>query len=442
MSATNGNGTRPERFAAVDALNLEWAEGARWKGITRDFTAEDVIRLRGSLPIEHTLARHGAEKLWRLLAEEEYVPALGALTGGQAVQMAKAGLKAIYLSGWQVAADGNLAADVYPDQSLYPANSVPAMVRRLNNALLRADRIEWAEGSGGIDYLLPIVADAEAGFGGPLNAFELMKGMIESGAAAVHFEDQLSSEKKCGHLGGKVLVPTGQFIRTLLAARLAADLMGVPTLVVARTDADSATLLTSDADERDHEFLTGERSPEGFYYVRSGVEAAIARGLAYAPYADLVWMETSTPDLGEAREFADAIHAEFPGKLLAYNCSPSFNWRRHLDDETIERFQRELGAMGYKFQFITLAGFHALNESMFELARGYAAEGMPAYVRLQEREFALEDTGYTATKHQREVGAGWFDEIAQAVSGGRSSTLALKGSTEEAQFNGNGVAAH
>jgi isocitrate lyase len=442
MSASNGNGTRPERFAAVESLDLEWAEGARWDGITRDYTAEDVIRLRGSLPIEHTLARHGAEKLWRLLAEDDYVPALGALTGGQAVQMAKAGLKAIYLSGWQVAADGNLAADVYPDQSLYPANSVPAMVRRLNNALLRADRIEWAEGHGGIDYLLPIVADAEAGFGGPLNAFELMKGMIESGAAAVHFEDQLSSEKKCGHLGGKVLVPTGQFIRTLLAARLAADMMGVPTLVVARTDADSATLLTSDADERDHEFLTGERSPEGFYYVRSGVEAAIARGLAYAPYADLVWMETSTPDLGEAREFADAIHAEFPGKLLAYNCSPSFNWRRHLDDETIERFQRELGAMGYKFQFITLAGFHALNESMFELARGYAAEGMPAYVRLQEREFALEDAGYTATKHQREVGAGWFDEIAQAVSGGRSSTLALKGSTEEAQFNGNGVAAH
>ena len=442
MSASNGNGTRPERAQAVDTLDLEWAEGPRWDGITREYTAEDVIRLRGSLPIEHTLARHGAEKLWRLLAEEEYVPALGALTGGQAVQMAKAGLKAIYLSGWQVAADGNLAADVYPDQSLYPANSVPAMVRRLNNALLRADRIEWAEGHGGIDYLLPIVADAEAGFGGPLNAFELMKGMIESGAAAVHFEDQLSSEKKCGHLGGKVLVPTGQFIRTLLAARLAADMMGVPTLVVARTDADSASLLTSDADERDHEFLTGERSPEGFYYVRSGVEAAIARGLAYAPYADLVWMETSTPDLDVAREFAEAIHAEFPGKLLAYNCSPSFNWRRHLDDETIERFQRELGAMGYKFQFITLAGFHALNESMFELARGYAAEGMPAYVRLQEREFALEDAGYTATKHQREVGAGWFDEIAQAVSGGRSSTLALKGSTEEAQFNGNGVAAH
>ena len=443
MSASNGNGTRPERSAAVDALELAWADSSRWEGIQRDYTAEDVIRLRGSLPIEHSLARHGAEKLWRLLAEEDYIAALGALTGGQAVQMAKAGLKAIYLSGWQVAADGNLAADVYPDQSLYPANSVPAMVRRLNNALLRADRIEWAEGKTDTDYLLPIVADAEAGFGGPLNAFELMKGMIESGAAGVHFEDQLSSEKKCGHLGGKVLVPTGQFIRTLLAARLAADMMGgVPTLLIARTDADAATLLTSDADERDTLFLTGERTPEGFYCVRAGVEAAIARGLAYAPYADLVWMETSTPDLAVAREFAEAIHAEFPGKLLAYNCSPSFNWRRHLDDDTIERFQRELGAMGYKFQFITLAGFHALNESMFELARGYAAEGMPAYVRLQEREFGLEADGYTATKHQREVGAGWFDEIAQAVSGGQSSTLALKGSTEEAQFDGNDTTAH
>jgi len=422
--------------AAKEAIDLgrEWADTPRWSGIDRDYTPEDVMRLRGSLRIEHSLARHGAEKLWGLLAEDDYIAALGALTGGQAVQMAKAGLKAIYLSGWQVAADGNLAADVYPDQSLYPANSVPAMVRRLNNALLRADRIDWAEGTTDADYLLPIVADAEAGFGGPLNAFELMKGMIENGAAGVHFEDQLSSEKKCGHLGGKVLVPTGQFIRTLLAARLAADVLGVPTLVIARTDADAATLLTSDADERDALFLTGERTPEGFYVVRAGIEAAIARGLAYAPYADLVWMETSTPDLGEAREFAEAIHAEFPGKLLAYNCSPSFNWRRHLDDDTIERFQRELGAMGYKFQFITLAGFHALNESMFELARGYAEEGMPAYVRLQEREFALEADGYTATKHQREVGAGWFDEIAQAVSGGQSSTLALTGSTEEAQF--------
>ncbi len=427
--------------AAKEAIELgrEWADSPRWSGIERDYAPEDVVRLRGSLRIEHSLARHGAEKLWRLLAEDDgYIAALGALTGGQAVQMAKAGLKAIYLSGWQVAADGNLAADVYPDQSLYPANSVPAMVRRLNNALLRADRIEWAEDKTDTDYLLPIVADAEAGFGGPLNAFELMKGMIENGAAGVHFEDQLSSEKKCGHLGGKVLVPTGQFIRTLLAARLAADMLGVPTLVIARTDADAAALLTSDADERDAPFLTGERTPEGFYCIRAGLEAAIARGLAYAPYADLVWMETSTPDLDVAREFAEAMHAEFPGKPLAYNCSPSFNWRRHLDDDTIERFQRELGAMGYKFQFITLAGFHALNESMFELARGYAAEGMPAYVRLQEREFELEADGYTATKHQREVGAGWFDEIAQAVSGGQSSTLALTGSTEEAQFDGNG----
>ena len=421
--------------AAKEAIDLGTAwETPRWSGIERDYTAEDVVRLRGSVRIEHTLGRLGAEKLRRLLAEDDYVNALGALTGGQAVQMAKAGLKAIYLSGWQVAADGNLAAQVYPDQSLYPADSVPAMVRRLNNALLRADQIEWAEGNDGIDYLLPIVADAEAGFGGPLNAFELMRAMIEAGAAAVHFEDQLSSEKKCGHLGGKVLVPTGQFIRTLLAARLAADVAGVPTLLIARTDADSAKLLTSDVDERDHEFLTGERTPEGFYAIRSGVEAAIARGLAYAPYADLVWMETSTPDLGEAREFA--------GKLLAYNCSPSFNWRRHLDEDTIERFQRELGEMGYRFQFITLAGFHALNESMFELAHGYAAEGMPAYVRLQEREFELEADGYTATRHQREVGAGWFDVIAQAVSGGASSTRALKGSTEEAQFDGNGAERH
>ena len=430
--------------AARQAIDLgrEWAESSRWTGITRDYGAEDVVRLQGSIPIEHTLARHGAEKLWRLLHEEDYVAALGALTGGQAVQMVKAGLKAIYLSGWQVAADGNLATQVYPDQSLYPANSVPAMVRRLNNALLRADQIDWAEGGTETDWLVPIVADAEAGFGGPLNAFELMKGMIEAGAAAVHFEDQLAAEKKCGHLGGKVLVPTSQFIRTLLAARLAADVLGVPTLVVARTDADAATLLTSDVDERDAEFLTGERTPEGFFSVRAGIEAAIARGLAYAPYADVVWMETSTPDLGEAREFAAAIHDEFPGKLLAYNCSPSFNWKRHLDDETIAAFQRELGEMGYRFQFITLAGFHALNESMFELARGYAAEGMSAYVRLQEREFALEDDGYTATRHQREVGAGYFDEVARAVSGGLSSTLALTGSTEEAQFERNGAAAH
>ena len=427
--------------AAKEAIELaqEWAETTRWGGIVRDYTAEDVIRLRGSVRIEHTLARRGAEKLWQLLHEEDYVPTLGALTGGQAVQMVKAGLKAIYLSGWQVAADGNLSTQVYPDQSLYPANSVPAMVKRLNNALQRADQIDWAEGNHDTDWFAPIVADAEAGFGGPLNAFELMKGMIESGAAAVHFEDQLAAEKKCGHLGGKVLVPTSQFIRTLLAARLAADVLGTPTLVVARTDADAATLLTSDVDERDAPFATGERTPEGFFRVTAGVESAIARGLSYAPYADLVWMETSKPDLGEAREFAAAIHEKFPGKLLAYNCSPSFNWRKHLDDATIATFQQELGALGYKFQFITLAGFHALNESMFELARGYATTGMSAYVELQGREFALEESGYTATRHQREVGAGYFDEVAQAVSGGTSSTLALKGSTEEAQFeNGSG----
>ena len=428
--------------AAKEAIDLahDWAEASRWGGIERDYTAEDVVRLRGSVRVEQTLARRGAEKLWQLLHEEDYVAALGAITGGQAVQMVKAGLKAIYLSGWQVAADGNLATQVYPDQSLYPANSVPAMVKRLNNALQRADQIDWAEGNDTTDWLVPIVADAEAGFGGPLNAFELMKAMIESGAAAVHFEDQLAAEKKCGHLGGKVLVPTGQFVRTLLAARLAADVLGTPTLVVARTDADAATLLTSDVDERDRPFLTGERTAEGFFCVRAGIEAAIARGLAYAPYADLVWMETSKPDLAEAREFAEAIHAQFPGKLLAYNCSPSFNWKRHLDDATIAGFQRELGALGYKFQFITLAGFHALNESMFELARGYAASGMSAYVELQQREFALEEAGYTATRHQREVGAGYFDEVAQAVSGGQSSTLALKGSTEEAQFETNGAA--
>jgi isocitrate lyase len=362
------------------------------------------------------------------------VAALGALTGGQAVQMAKAGLKAIYLSGWQVAADANLAGQTYPDQSLYPSNSGSALVRRLNNALLRADRIDRAEGDGSVDYLLPIVADAEAGFGGPLNAFEVMTQMIEAGAAGVHFEDQLSSEKKCGHLGGKVLVPTSQFIRTLVAARLAADVAGVPTLLVARTDALSATLVTSDVDERDAEFLTGERTPEGFFFTRPGLEAPIARALAYAPYADLLWLETSTPDLEEAARFAEAIHESYPGKLLAYNCSPSFNWRRHLSDSEIASFQRELGAMGYRFQFITLAGFHSLNAAMFELASGYADEGMTAYVRLQEQEFALESQGYTATRHQREVGAGWFDAVMSAVSGGESSTLALRGSTEEAQF--------
>ena len=435
MTGTNGNGSGPAHGEAA-VLAASWEQGDRWSGISRDYGADDVVRLRGSVAVEHSLARRGAEQLWRLLHDEEYVPALGAVTGGQAVQMVRAGLKAIYLSGWQVAADGNLAGAVYPDQSLYPANSVPAMVRRLNNALLRADRIDWAEGRREREWLVPIVADAEAGFGGPLNAFELMTGMIEAGAAGVHFEDQLAAEKKCGHLGGKVLVPTSQFVRTLQAARLAADIAGVPTVLVARTDADAATLLTSDADERDHAFLTGERSPEGFFRVRCGLESAISRGLAYAPYADIVWMETSTPDLDEARSFAEAIHAEFPGKLLAYNCSPSFNWRKHLDDDTIARFQRELGAMGYRFQFITLAGFHALNASMFELARGYAERGMSAYVELQTREFALEEHGYTATRHQREVGAGWFDEIAQAVSGGLSSTLALKGSTEEAQFTG------
>ena len=406
----------------------------RWRGIERPYSAEDVARLRGSVLVEHTLARMGAERLWRLLDSEDYVGALGALTGGQAVQMAKAGLKAIYLSGWQVAADANLAGQTYPDQSLYPSNSAPALVRRLNNALLRADRIDHAEGNGSVDYLLPIVADAEAGFGGPLNAFEVMTQMIEAGAAGVHFEDQLSSEKKCGHLGGKVLVPTSQFIRTLVAARLAADVAGVPTLLVARTDALSATLVTSDVDERDAEFLTGERTPEGFFCTRPGLDAPIARALAYAPYADLLWLETSTPELEEAARFAEAIHESYPGKLLAYNCSPSFNWRRHLGDSEIARFQRELGAMGYRFQFITLAGFHSLNAAMFELASGYADEGMTAYVRLQEQEFALEPEGYTATRHQREVGAGWFDAVMSAVSGGESSTLALRGSTEEAQF--------
>jgi isocitrate lyase len=408
----------------------------RWDGIERTYSEEDVRRLRGSVHVEHTLARLGAERLWQLLQEEDYVAALGAMTGGQAVEMVKAGLKAIYLSGWQVAADANSAAEVYPDQSLYPVNSAPALVRRLNNALRRADQIEWSEeSSNGRYWLAPILADAEAGFGGVLNAFELMKAFIDAGAAGVHFEDQLASEKKCGHLGGKVLVPTQQFIRTLTAARLAADVCDVPTLILARTDSLSATLLTSDVDERDRQFVTGERTPEGYFVIESGLDSAIARGLAYAPYADLIWFETSTPDVGEAREFADAIHDSFPGKLLAYNCSPSFNWKRHLDDEAIAGFQGRLGEMGYKFQFITLAGFHALNESMFALARGYAEEGMTAYARLQEREFELEAEGYTATRHQREVGAGYFDQVAQAVSGGESSTLALRGSTEEQQFS-------
>jgi isocitrate lyase len=407
----------------------------RWDGIERTYTEDDVKRLRGSVQVEHTFARLGAERLWALLHERDYVPTLGAMTGGQAVEIVKGGLEAIYLSGWQVAADANRAGETYPDQSLYPATSAPALVRRLNKALQRADQIEWAEGSAnGRYWLAPIVADAEAGFGGALNAFELMRAFIEAGAAGVHYEDQLASEKKCGHLGGKVLVPTGQFIKTLSAARLAADVCGVPTVLFARTDALSAKLITSDVDERDHEFLTGDRTPEGFFVLESGLDSAIARGLAYAPYADLIWFETSTPDLGEAREFADALHDSFPGKLMAYNCSPSFNWRRHLDDDGIAGFQQRLAEMGYRFQFVTLAGFHALNASMFELARGYKEEGMSAYVRLQEREFELESEGYTATRHQREVGAGYFDLVAEAVSGGDSSTLALKGSTEEAQF--------
>jgi isocitrate lyase len=407
---------------------------SRWHGIERDWTAEDVAQLQGSVRIEYTLARRGAERLWELLHSEDYLPTLGAITGAQAVQMVRAGAKGIYVSGWQVAGDNNLAGETYPDQSLYPANSVPAMVRRLNKALQRADQIEAQEGDVTRDWFVPIVADAEAGFGGHLNSFELMKSMIEAGVAGVHFEDQLASEKKCGHLGGKVLVPTAQFVGTLKAARLAADVMGVPTVLIARTDADAATLLTSDVDPADEEFLTGERTREGFFHVQAGIEACIKRSLAYAPYADIVWFETSTPDLGEAREFAAAIHERFPGKLMAYNCSPSFNWRKHLDDDEIARFQDELGELGYKFQFITLAGFHSLNAAMFELARGYVDEGMPAYVRVQEREFELEADGYTATRHQREVGAGYFDAVAQAISGGQSSTLALKGSTEEAQF--------
>jgi isocitrate lyase len=421
--------------AEADQLDARWRDDPRWQGIERSYTAAEVIRLRGSVVPEHTLARLGAERLWGLLQRPERpVRALGALTGGQAVQMVKAGLDAIYLSGWQVAADANLAGATYPDQSLYPANSVPALVRRLNAALRRADQVHWSEGRNGTHWFAPIVADAEAGFGGPLNAYELMQAMIEAGAAGVHYEDQLSSEKKCGHLGGKVLVPTSQFVRTLNAARLAADVLDVPTVVVARTDALSAALLTSDVDEYDRAFVTGERTAEGFFRVRDGIDAAISRGLAYAPYADLVWFETSTPDLGEARDFAQALHERFPGKLLAYNCSPSFNWRKHLDDETIAGFQSRLAEWGYRFQFITLAGFHSLNAAMFELARGYVEEEMSAYVRLQEQELALEEFGYTATRHQREVGAGYFDLVTQAVSPD-ASTLALKGSTEEAQFS-------
>jgi isocitrate lyase len=415
-------------------LTASWEHDPRWAGIARPYAAEDVLRLRGSVQIEHTLARMGAERLWRLLRMEPYVAALGALTGNQAVQQVKAGLKAIYLSGWQVAADANLAGHMYPDQSLYPSNSVPQVVKRINQALQRADQIHHAEGKNHVYWYAPIVADAEAGFGGPLNVFELMKAMIEAGAAGVHFEDQLASEKKCGHMGGKVLLSTQNAVRNLVAARLAADVMGVPTLLVARTDANGAHLITSDVDARDHPFLTGERTPEGFFRMRGGLEAAIARGLAYAPYADLLWCETSEPNLDEARRFAAAIHAQYPGKLLAYNCSPSFNWKKKLDDETIATFQQQLGEMGYKFQFVTLAGFHALNHSMFDLALGYRDRGMAAYSELQEAEFASEPHGYSATRHQREVGTGYFDEVAQVITGGESSTTALTGSTEVAQF--------
>ena len=420
----------------VEQLQHEWQTSPRWRGISRAYGAEDVVRLRGTVHVEHSLARLTAEKLWSYVNEKPFVNALGALTGNQAMQQVKAGLDAIYLSGWQVAGDANLAGQMYPDQSLYPADSVPAVVKRINNTLLRADQIQCAEGKGDIDWLKPIVADAEAGFGGVLNAFELMKGMIEAGAAGVHFEDQLASAKKCGHMGGKVLVPTQEAVSKLVAARLAADTMGVPTVLVARTDAEAANLLTSDVDERDRPFLDTAkgRTSEGFYYVRNGIKQAIARGLAYAPVADIVWCETGKPDLHEAKEFAEGVHKQFPGKMLAYNCSPSFNWKRNLDDATIAKFQRELGAMGYKFQFITLAGFHLINYGMFELAHGYRTSQMSAYVKLQEAEFAAEAHGYTATRHQREVGAGYFDDVTQTVAGGASSLAALKGSTEEGQF--------
>ena len=420
--------------AAINAITEDWEENPRWRNVKRPYAAEDVCRLRGTLTVAHTLADCGAQKLWRLLTSEPYVNTLGAVTGNQAMQQVKAGLKAIYLSGWQVAADANDSCQMYPDQSLYAASSVPSVVRRINNALMRADQIHHAEGDDSIDWFAPIVADAESGFGGVLNAYELMKAMIEAGAAGVHFEDQLSSVKKCGHMGGKVLVSTQEAVQKLVSARLAADVMGVPTVLLARTDAEAATLITTDADLNDVPFLTGERSAEGFYRVQNGLGQAISRGLAYAPYADLIWCETGTPDLTFARQFADAIHREFPDKMLAYNCSPSFNWRRHLDNATIARFQRELGAMGYKFQFVTLAGFHALNYGMFDLARRYAQEGMAAYAPLQEAEFAAEKFGYTATKHQREVGTGYFDAVTQVIQGGKSSVTALTGSTEEQQF--------
>jgi isocitrate lyase len=423
--------TRDQEIASI---TKDWNENPRWKNVRRPYGADAVYRLRGTVGIEHTLARRGAEKLWQLVNKEPFVNALGALTGNQAMQQVRAGLKAIYLSGWQVAADANLSGEMYPDQSLYPANSVPAVVRRINSTFIRADQIHHAEGKDSIDWFAPIVADAEAGFGGVLNAFELMKAMIEAGAAGVHFEDQLASAKKCGHMGGKVLVPTQEAVQKLAAARLAADILGVPTVLFARTDAEAANLLTSDVDENDQPFCTGERTSEGYYRVMNGIQQAISRGLAYAPYADLIWCETGKPDLAFARQFAEAIHKQHPGKLLAYNCSPSFNWKKNLDDASIAKFQRELGAMGYKFQFITLAGFHALNYSMFDLARGYATENMTAYVKLQQAEFAAEAQGYTATKHQREVGTGYFDEVTQAVQSGRSSVTALTGSTEEEQF--------
>ena len=418
----------------TEQLEQLWATDSRWQGITRGYSAAEVVRLRGTVAIDHSLARMGAEKLWKNLNSLEFVNALGAMTGNQAMQQVKAGLKAIYLSGWQVAADANVAGEMYPDQSLYPANSVPLVVKRINNCLLRADQLHHAEGNDDIDWLQPIVADAEAGFGGVLNAFELMKAMIEAGAAGVHFEDQLASVKKCGHMGGKVLVPTQEAVQKLIAARLAADVMGVPTLLVARTDAEAADLITSDVDDNDKPFCTGERTVEGFFKTKPGIDQAISRGLAYAPYADLVWCETGKPDLEFARKFAEAIHAKFPGKLLAYNCSPSFNWKKNLDDATIAKFQKELAAMGYKFQFITLAGFHALNYGMFDLAHGYARRQMSAFVELQEKEFAAADRGFTAVKHQREVGTGYFDTVTQTIQAGTSSTTALKGSTEEEQF--------
>ncbi|HEX7117984.1 MAG TPA: isocitrate lyase [Longimicrobiales bacterium] len=426
---------RPDPAREILELERRWTDHDRWTGLRRDYGAEDVVRLRGSVRVEHTLARLGAERLWRRIRAGETVRTFGALTGAQAVQMVRAGLDAIYVSGWQVAADGNLAGHTYPDQSLYPSNSVPSLVRRLNNALLRADQVEWAEGASARSWLVPIVADAEAGFGGPIHAFELTRAMIEAGAAGVHFEDQLAAEKKCGHMGGKVLVPTGQFIRTLNAARLAADVLDVPLVLIARTDALSATLLTSDIDERDREFLTGERTAEGYFRVRGGLDAAIGRSLAYAPYADLLWFETSTPDLDQARRFAEAIHRRFPGKPLAYNCSPSFNWKRHLDDDAIARFQHEIAAMGYRFQFITLAGWHLVNLHAFDLAQRYARDGMAAYVALQQQEFAREADGYSAVRHQREAGTGYFDRVLTALSGGEAATAALAGSTEAEQFH-------